>query len=75
MRTPSLVRALTWHVRALILHVGTVTWRVRTLSVRPSPKSNAGVQLPPLSVRIAVFLPFATLWDSWLRPHLACACL
>jgi len=55
------------------LHVGTLTWHVRALSVRPSPKSNVGVQLPPLSVRIAVFLPFATLWDSWVRPHLACA--
>jgi hypothetical protein len=58
MCAPSLVRALTWHVRAL--------------SVRPSPKSNVGVQLPPLSMRIAVFLPSATLWDSWVRPHLAC---
>jgi hypothetical protein len=31
---------------------------------RASPKSNVGVQLPPLSVRIAVFLPSATMWDS-----------
>jgi hypothetical protein len=59
MCAPSLVHAPTWHVRAL--------------SVRPSPKSNVGVQLPPLSMRIAVFLPSATLWDSWVRPHLACA--
>jgi hypothetical protein len=36
----------------------------------PSPKSNACVQLPPLSLRIVVFLPSASLWDSWVRPHL-----
>jgi hypothetical protein len=59
MCAPSLVPALTWHVR--------------TLFVRPSSKSNVGVQLPPLSMRIAVFLPSATLWDSWVHPHLACA--
>ena len=50
-----------------------LTWHVHALSVRPSPKSNVGVHLPPLSVRIAVFLPFTTLWDSWVHPHLACA--
>ena len=39
----------------------------------PLQKVNVGVQLPPLSVRIAVFLHSATLWDGWVRPHLACA--
>ena len=39
----------------------------------PLQKVNVGVQLPPLSVRIVVFLPSASLWDSWVRPHLACA--
>jgi hypothetical protein len=59
MCAPSFVHALTWHVR--------------TLSIRPSPKSNVGVQLRPLSMIIVVFLCSVTLWDSWVRPHLACA--
>jgi len=78
------VHALTWHVRPLTcarLHLCAPSLGMCAPSpgmCAPSPsaplqKINVGVQLPPLSVRIAVFLPSATLWDSWVRPHL-CAC-
>jgi hypothetical protein len=78
MCAPSLVCALTWHVRAVTWHVLALTCARPNLACarplrRPSPKCNVGVQLPPLSVRIVVFLPSATLWDGWVHPHLACA--
>ena len=76
MWAPSLVRSLTWHVCTLTCarpQLACAPSLVRAVSFLPSPKSNVGVQLPPLSVRIAVFLPSTSLWDSWLRPHLACA--
>ena len=78
MWSTSLVRALTWHVR-------TLTWHVRALSVRPSPKSNVGVQLPPYPcVLLSFCLPIASgivgcalTWHvralTCARPHLACA--
>ena len=71
-----LMRSLTWPVCTLTCarpQLACAPSLVRAVSFLPSPKSNVGVQLPPLSVRIAVFLPSTSLWDSWLRPHLACA--
>jgi hypothetical protein len=39
----------------------------------PLSKKQCRCPTTPLSVRIVVFLPTASLWDSWVRPHLACA--
>jgi len=78
-------RTLTWHVRALTWHVCALTWHVRALCVRPSPKSNVGVQLPPYPcVLLSFCLPLACgivgcalTWHvravTCARPRLACA--
>jgi hypothetical protein len=78
-------RTLTWHVRALTWHVCALTWHVRALCVRPSPKSNVGVQLPPYPcVLLSFCLPIACgivgcalTWHvravTCARPRLACA--
>jgi hypothetical protein len=64
-------RTLNWHVRAL-------TWHVCALCVRPSPKSNVGVQLPPYPCALLSFcLPLACgivgCALTWHVRALACA--